>query len=195
MSLSSLGTIGGPLIATALLTPAATSNWTAILNAMGSFLVTNTLVIPGLMVAAGAAVTGLGLFQVVGSASALGASLASAAGSPFSDAEAITLWTAIAGALIKDMTMNAKANPVSFVAVPTGGPVTGTGLIEFPTPYLGAAIIQAINCTDAAGIAAWTTVGGIIETEIAALGTVLATPIGMASPTGGGPVTGSGTIV
>ena len=33
------------------------------------------------------------------------------------------------------------------------------------------------------------------STEIAALGTVLATPIGMASPTGGGPVTGSGTIV
>jgi hypothetical protein len=195
MTLSLLGTTAGPLIATALATPLGTANWTAVLTQLANFLVTNTVILPGLMVAASSAVTGLGFITITGSANTLGLNMAIAAGSPPTDTVAITLWTAVANAIITDMTNNAKAFPITFVAIPTGGPIAGTGLIIFPVPLLGAALAQAVNCTDAVGIADWQLVGTIIEEQIAALTIVLATPIGMTSPPGGGPVLGAGTIL
>ena len=194
MPLSTLGAVGGPLIGAALLTPAAVPQWSAILQAVGSFLVSNTLVLPGTMSAAGSAVTGKGAFTVSGSASSLGQQLAAAAGSPASDLKAIALWTSIATDIINDVQSNGQANTTSFVANPSGGPVSGTGTLSFSSPALGAAIPPSIQCVDPAGAGAWLTVGGILEVQIAALAVVLATPIGFASPNGGGALTGSGTL-
>lgn len=194
MALAALTPVGA-IIATAMGTPdpAAIAAWSGVCGVLAVWLPANCVVLPGLMVAAGAAVSGLGVITISGSAADLGLQLALAAGSPPTDAAAIAKWTQIAGHIITDFTTNIKVNGSTLVAVPTGGPITGTALLTLTAPLLS--VLFATMATDAAGIAAFALFGSILEAQIILLGQMIPLPIGMASPSGGGPLTGTGTIL
>lgn len=185
----------GIVIASAMGTPnaAAGAAWSSVCTVLSTWLPANCVVLPGLMVAAGSAVSGLGVITISGSASDLGMQLALAAGSPPSDAAAIAKWTAIAGFIITDFTTNIKVNGSTLIAVPTGGPITGTALLVLTAPLLGG--LCASLATDAPGIAAFTLFGTMLEAQIIVLAQMLPLPIGMTSPSGGGPLVGTGTII
>lgn len=186
MPLSGTGSTLGPQIA-ALCNPAdvvSPAIWTSICSALTSFFVSGTVVLPGPMVAAGAAVTGLGS---VTCPSGVGSLLASAV--PATDPAGQAKWQAI-GLALESWYQTGHVNPALFVATPTGGPVTGTGLyVPTGAPLLAAA---ATVPTDAVGTALW----GSIATAIAAhfSSNILVPATGFTSPNGGGPLTGVGTI-
>ncbi len=185
----------GIVIASAMGTPdpAAGAAWSGVCGVLAVWLPANCVVLPGLMVAAGSAVSGLGIITISGSAADLGLQLALAAGSPPTDAAAIAKWTLIATHIITDFTTNIKVNGSTFVAVPTGGPITGTALLTLTAPLL--AVLFATLATDAPGIAAFTLFGSMLEAQIIVLGQAIPLPIGMTSPAGGGPLVGTGTIL
>lgn len=194
MPLSAL-TLLGPVIATAMGTPdpAAAAAWSGVCGVLGVWLPGNSIVLPGLMVAAGSAVSGLGIIQITGSVADLGLQLALGAGSPPTDAAAIAKWTLIAGHIKTDFETNIKVNGSTFVAVPTGGPITGTALLTLTAPLLP--VLFATMATDPPGIAAFALFGTLLEAQIIVLAQALPLPIGMTSPSGGGPLVGTGTII
>lgn len=198
MPLTGTGTIIGAAIATALVTPAAAAGWGAILEVLNTWLPQNTLVMPGTMAAAGTAVTGAGELSIEGEASDLGPQLAAAAGSPPTDTASIAKWTQIAQALIDHLQDSCQVNPSGFTSPGSPvnpNPIGGTGTLTFPSPTLGSEIASAINCTDAPGIAGWVLVGTNIQLHLSTNTTVNPTPIGLVAPAGGGPLTGTGTII
>lgn len=196
MALASLNVIG-PLLGVALSPPdpiPAGAAWSGVGGAIGAWAPGAVLVLPGTMTAAGAAVTGRGVFSVVGDTAELGRAMATGAGS--TDPDGIARWTTIAERFAFWLETFGQANPSAFVANPAGGPVTGTGTIEFSNMGFGADVASALAVSDPAGVAAWTSVvGPTLLAQVIFLGQVLATPIGFASPGGGGPLTGSGTII
>lgn len=193
MPLSAL-TPFGIVLAAAMGTPnpAAGAAWSGVCGVLGTWLPANSLVLPGAMVAAGAAVTGLGVIHITGTAASLGPLLAASAGSPPTDLAAIAKWTQIASKIITDFNTNIKVQGSTFVAVPAGGPITGTALLTISAPALG--LLFATIPTDPAGIVAFTLFGNMLEAEIILLAQALPL-LSLASPNGGGPLTGTGTIV
>lgn len=179
-----------------MLTPSAVPFWTAVAGVLASWLPANTVVLPGTMVASGATVSGFGKLQINAPASSLGPLLAAAAGSPPSDAAAVQKWTAIGQAIIDHLTTYGQANPVAFVspASPVNpNPITGTGLLTITNPGLGLAMANAVGTLDAPGIAAWTTIGGLLLAHLSAFTQIL--PIAFVAPPGSGPLVGSGTVL
>lgn len=194
MALSSL-TAFGTVIAAAMGTPdpAAGAAWSGVCGVLGTWLPINSIALPGLMVAAGSAVSGLGIIQITGSTAELGLQLALAAGSPPTDAAAIAKWTQIAEHIKTDFETNFKVNGSTFIANPAGGPVTGTALLT-PTVVGLLGVLLSTMATDAPGIAAFTLFGTLLEAQIIVLGQCLPIP-SFVSPNGGGPVTGVGSII
>jgi len=195
MPLSGTGSALGSTLATSAGSVDAPGQaaWTAMGTTLASWIVANCSVLPGTMVAAGAACTGIGLLTFAGAAS-LGSAIASAAGSV--DAVGQAKWTDIATALVGHLGSFGQANPVAFVVSnpTTGGPVTGVGTVTFANTAVGSSLASAAGSIDAAGIAAWTAIGTALLAHVAANAQLLATPIGFIAPPGGGPLTGSGTI-
>lgn len=189
--------VTGPLLALACGTPdpVAIAQWTAVCQVLATYIPANAVVNPGLMVAAGAAVSGLGTITLSGSAAQLGPLLALAAGSPPTDAIAITKWTQIADAIYTEWNSNIKVIGSTFVAVPLGGPITGVASLQITAPILGG--LLAAIFADPIAIPIWIVLGTIMETQFITLGALSAIPlpIGMTSPPGGGPLVGSGTIL
>lgn len=170
--------------------PKGITQWTSVATALLTWLPPNTIVLPGLMVAAGVAVTGLADMQFPAGPT-LGPLLAIAAGSV--DAIGIANWTAVGLAVVTHLTAFCKGNPDNFVANPVGGPVTGTGKLITAPPIMPT-VPPAAGSTDPAGIANWLAVSLAVSSHLMANGQMLATPVGFASPPGGGPLTGTGTI-
>lgn len=160
--------------------------WAAIAEAICAHIVSSAVVLPGLLVASGAAVTGTGIIAV--SPGALGTTLAAAAGSL--DAVGLAKWNAIALAACGTAS-TWLALPTTFVANPAGGPVTGTGTIQ-TNGGLGAALVLAAGSLDAKGMASWAAIGSAIE--LTATSAALVMPVAFVSPPGGGAVTGVGSI-
>lgn len=188
MALSALGTTG-PTIAAGLGTiidPLALEGWTAAGTIVGAQLAAGTITLPGTMIAAGAAVTGTGALSFAINGVTLGPLLAVSMGSV--DPAAITAWISVSNAFLQWLQNFGGINPVAFVAVPTGGAVTGTGLIQCTSTGIGSALALAAGLIDPVSIASWQTVGSAWLAGISALGQALS--LGFTSPNGGGPLVG-----
>lgn len=170
--------------------PQGIAQWTSVATALLTWLPPNTLVLPGLMVAAGVAVTGLADMQFPAGPT-LGPLLAVAAGDV--DAIGIANWTAVGLAIVTHLTAFCKGLPDNFVAIPLGGLIAGTGKLVIAPPIMPLVPVAA-GSTDPVGIANWLAVTLAISSHLMANGQMLATPIGFASPSGGGALTGTGTI-
>lgn len=191
MALSSLN-LFGVVVSIAMGTPndAAIGAWSSVCGTLGIWLPSNSILTPGAATAIGSSCSGLLNITITGTKEELGSLLALAAGSPPSDTAAKKKWTQIAEKIIDDFNSNIKVNASTFVATPTGGPVTGTALLVPTVPYLGAAL--ATLAPDAAGSIAYTLFGTMVEAQIIAL--AQAVPTLMTSPGGGGPLVGMGII-
>lgn len=171
--------------------PAGLLAWQGVSAALLGWLVGNCTVKPGLMVAAGAAVTGLADLAFSDPAS-LGPLLAAGAGS--TDKAGIDHWTTVGKEIVKHLTSFAKGLPGAFVAIPLGGAIAGTGTILVVPPIIPG-LPGAAGSTDPIGIIGWLAIGAVVCAHVAANAQMLAIPIGFTSISGGGPLIGSGTII
>lgn len=197
MALAAVSSILGPLIAATLRTPDAAGAWSATLTVLGTWLPVNTVVMPGTMEAVGATVEGAGAFVVFGDVQELGTKLALAAGSPPTDLDAIARWTGVGRGIVEHLMAAGSVDPAGFTAPGAGGPLTGTGAVTYngAEAALGPLIVRHVGAEDAAGIGGWMMYGLNLAQQIAANASVLATPIGLNAPAGGGPITGTGSII
>ena len=190
----------GPLLAAVCgtLDPFAIAAWTAICQVLATWIPANAVVNPGLMVAtAPGVVSGLGTITLGNTPAVLVPLLALAAGSPPTDAFAIARWTIVATHIYTEWNSNITVQGSTFVAVPTtGGPITGVASLVLTAPLLGG-LLAASMATDAVGIAIWLLIGTTMEAQFITLGASAAIPlpIGLTSPSGGGPLAVSGTIL
>lgn len=160
-------------------------------NAMAAWLPGNCITLPLGMVAAGAAVSGMGLFQFTSDEHSFGPVLAAGVGA--TDAPGILKWTAVAKGIIDHMTLFGRVVPAAFVANPLGGPVTGVGTVTFLAPLFVPPLSTDLGLTDAANVATWLLLGTQIIAHITANAQALS--LGFTSPPGGGPLVGVSTIV
>jgi hypothetical protein len=167
--------------------PQGLAAWTGVASALLTWLPANCVVKPGLMAAAGSAVSGLAELSFAASAS-LGPLLALGAGSV--DTPGIARWTSIGNALVAHLSSLGTGVPTSFVASPTGGPVTGVGTLQIAAPI--PTFPPAAGSLDPAGVLAWLAVSTALVAHLVANGVM--NSLGFASPNGGGPVTGFSVI-
>src|SRR5262249_26306964 len=136
MPLAGTGAIMGAVILAAIgnLDPSAIPAFSALGDTIGVWCITNMNCLPGTMVSAGAAVSGFGTLSAPDTGAAdLGLKLATAMKD--TSAGGIATWTKFATALIKHMQTFGQVNPATFSApTPSGGPLTGTGKIQFSSP-------------------------------------------------------------
>lgn len=182
--------------------PAAVAVFAAAGDVVASWLAERAQCTPGAPVggltAAGAAVTGLGAISVPAGpedASALGTRLAAAVGdaSPLG----VTVWTKWAAAFLAHVNSFATVVPALLVApTPSGGPLTGTGLISFANKAIDTA--AAIALIEPAAAAMENAFSAAILTHIEAAALVNPVshtpPVAYTAPPGGGPITGFGSI-
>lgn len=163
-------------------------------SAICSWLPANATVNPGLMVAAGAAVSGVGQLSF-SAVPTFGVALAAGAGSV--DPTGIARWTAVGTAITAHLAAFGLVNPSSFVVSNpiTGGAVVGAGTLTATDPTIGIALAAAAGSVDGPGILAWTAWGLALFTYLTANTLILATPPGFIAPPGGGPLTGSGSLI
>ncbi len=162
--------------------------WTGVATALLGWLPANVVVLPGTMVAAGAAVTGLAA-MTIGPPLPLGPLLAAGAGSV--DPPGIANWTAVGTAIVAHLTASMQGVPSSFVANPLGGPVTGAGTLQVLPPIMPT-VPPAAGSIDAPGIVNWLVVSNAISTHLAANGVL--NSLGFTSPNGGGALVGASVI-
>lgn len=194
MPISGTGAVLGVALAAASgsVDQAGIAKWIGVGTAICSWLPGNATVNPGLMVGAGGSVSGFGNLTF-SNVPDFGVQLANGAGS--TDKKGIERWTAVGIAITDHLVSVGQVVPGSFAYPdPAGGPVTGTGTLAFADPTLGPALAVAAGSVDGPGILAWTAVGLILAAYLTSNTLVLPTPQGMASPPGGGPITGSGSI-
>jgi hypothetical protein len=204
MPLGGSGTAMGTLVLAAMgnFDPAAPPVFGAMGDALGGWLLKNMKAMPGSMMAAGASVAGAGAFVcpdgAVSGSQTLGPALATAVGDPSENG--ITTWTKLAKALIQHFQTFGQISPASFVVSnpTTGGPLTGFGNVMFTNMVLPVA--PAIGVSDAAASAMLTIFGAQILAHIQTVAQVSPVPIGLppipfTAPPGGGPITGSGSIL
>lgn len=163
--------------------------------AISTWLTSNCLVLPGTMVAAGAAVSGAGTLSITGSGDSLGDAMSSSLPINPSDAVGIAKWRVIGNALRSHLLSFATVNPVGYVANPAGGPVTGAGTIAISSLVMVPLLSMQLGLFDAANLLAFDPPAGLsftILANIASTGTALS--LGFTSPTGGGPLVGASTV-
>lgn len=178
--------------------PAAVLEFATLGDTIGAWSITNMNCKPGSMASAGAAVSGFGTLEAVGSAADLGTKLATAMHDP-SDG-GIATWTKFATALLDHFETYGQINPASFVApTPSGGPLTGTGTIQFTSLVFTPLLSSQLDVTEAAAAAMLEIFGAQILSHIAT--NALVVPLTTHAPfipftaaAGGGPITGAGAI-
>lgn len=200
MPLTGSGAIMGAAILAAIGNPdpAAIPVFATLGDTIGAWSITNMNCKPGLMVSAGAAVSGFGSLEAVGEASDLGAALATAMQDPSEDG--IETWTKFATALLSHFETFGQINPASFVAPsPSGGPLTGTGTIQFSSLVFSPLLSSQLDVEEPVAAAMLEVFGAQILSHIAASAVVVpltthAPFIPFTAPAGGGPISGAGAI-
>lgn len=199
MPLTGTGAIMGALILTAIGNPdpAAVPAFATLGDTIGAWSITNMNCTPGLMTASGSAVSGFGALEAVGEASDLGTALAIAMQDPSEDG--IATWTKFAIALLSHLETFGQINPALFVAAPAGGPLTGTGTIQFTSLVFAPLLSSQLEVTETAAAAMLEIFGAQILSHIATHAVVVpltthAPFIPFTAPSGGGPITGAGAI-
>lgn len=199
MPLTGSGAIMGALILTAIGNPdpAAIPEFATLGDTIGAWSITNMNCKPGLMVASGSAVSGFGSLEAVGEAADLGTALATAMKDPSEDG--IRTWTKFATALLDHLETFGQVNPAAFVAAPAGGPLTGTGLIQFTSLVFSPFLSSQLGVEEPVAAAMLEVFGAQILSHIATNAVVVPltthvpfTPF--TAPAGGGPITGAGAI-
>lgn len=200
MPLTGSGAIMGALILTAIGNPdpAAIPAFATLGDTIGAWSITNMNCLPGTMVASGAAVSGFGTLKAVGEAPDLGTKLATAMKDP--SADGIATWTKFAVALLSHFETFGQVNPATFVApTPSGGPLTGTGKIQFSNLVFSPFLASQLGVTEAAAAAMLEIFGAQILSHIATHAVVVpltthAPLVPYTAPSGGGPISGAGAI-
>lgn len=201
MAFSDLANIG-TLVATTLgATDPLVSGpkWGIVTGVLGSWLPSNSIVAPGAMVAAGAAVSGLGVITITGSEAELGPLIAAALVAPTvpAPADMIKTWIAISKRIILGFNTNIKPNGVGYVASAGGGPVTLASKLVPTAAFLGPALSTIPpaegGASDPLGIAGFLTLGTLLEQQFCLLGTAFS--LGFTSPPGGGPLAGASVLL
>jgi hypothetical protein len=177
--------------------PAAIPAFATLGDTIGLWSITNMNCTPGLMVAAGSAVSGFGALEAVGSASDLGTALATAMQDPSEDG--IRTWTKFATALLSHLETFGQVNPAPFVAPPSGGPLTGTGLIQFTSLVFLPLLSSQLEVEEPVAAAMLEVFGAQILSHIATNALVVpltthAPFVPFTAPSGGGSITGAGAI-
>ncbi len=196
------GAILGPLLSASVgaIDPAGLFAWNGVANALCNWLPTNATIISvstvdpsNSLIAAGVAVTGTGMFAFLTPSPPddLGTALAIGAGS--ADPIGLFKWQAVASAITDHFTNNGGLDSSLLVASPTGGPVTGTALGSISNDsVLGTALAAAVGAVDAPALILWSAIAaamiGYMNTNMEIV------IVAMASPPGGGPVTGIGVV-
>lgn len=200
----------GPAMGAALMAaignidPAAIPEFGQLMTTIGAWALTNIQVLPGTMVSAGAAVSGLGALKGLEDGTQLGQQLATAMKDP--SEQGVTKWTQFAKALVTQMETTGGVNPAGFVApTPAGGPLTGTGLLDFTPPAFTPPLSTSLTMADEpatapiakAMVELW---GATIIAQLKLVATVvpvaLAAPfIPLTAPPGGGPISGAGSVL
>lgn len=199
MPLGGTGAILGGLLGSAVGAPPAGGPFFGKLGeVIAAWGLTNIVVKPGLMVAAGSAVTGAGVISVIGAKEELGLKFAQAIGAV--DSGNVAKWTVVAGALISHLETFCTVNPSSFVASPSGGPLTGAGTLVFSSPSFVPPLATQLDLNDPGNLVALAAFNaaliGHLQTNAAVVGVALVTPfIPLTSPNGGGPITGTGSLL
>lgn len=152
---------------------------------------TNLATPPGTMVASGSACSGFGKITFLNNGDDFGQHMASSI--PATDPAGIAKWKALGNGLVNHMKSNGQVNASTFGAPPAGGPVTGTASVSFTTTTFSPTLAADLGLTDATGVSVWANLGTAILAFIAASGQAVPAP-GLAAPSGGGPLTGVGSI-
>lgn len=200
MPLGGTGSILGGLLASAVgAPPVAGSFFAAIGDVIAAWGLTNIVVRPGAMVAAGATVTGAGTIEVIGDEGELGLKLAQAIGA--TDDANVEKWTVVAKGLMAHLESFGSVNPASFaVSNPvTGGPLGGSGLLSFSSPSFVPPLAAQLDVTEPVSAAALAAFNAAllnhIQTNATVVSIALVTPfVPLTAPPGGGPISGSGSI-
>lgn len=183
-------TLGAAIAAAgAVVVPPGPATVVAMATALCTWVKDNAVILPGTLTAAGSAVSGAGLITFPsGSGNDLGDALA--ASIPSADVAGIAKWRLMGNAVFNHLTSQGQITGTSMVASPTGGPVTGNGGTAFSgvfSPLLGVAMALT-----GANIAVWTAIGVAIDAHFVSSGSTLT--LGLASPSGGGTLTGATTF-
>lgn len=200
MPLTGSGAIMGALILSAIgnTDPAAIPAFSALGDTIAAWVVANVECEPTLMMSAGAAVSGFGSLSVKGSKDDLGKKLAKAMNDPSDDG--VKAWTKLAKAIIAQLNSAGQVNPAAFVApTPSGGPLTGTGLVQFSSTVFSPLLGSQLDVSDTAAAAMLEVFGETILAHIATNAivvplTTFAPLVPFTGPPGGGPITGAGAI-
>jgi hypothetical protein len=162
--------------------------------ALVSWLVANMVVnnIPpnGTMTAAGSTVTGVGRISFAADGNDFGDALAQSI--PAADAPGIAKWRAFATAIHEHVEEYGRVNPSGYTASPSGGAVTGTGVLSLSSTVIAPTLAAALGLVDAANQATWLALGSVILSHITSNALVQAT--GFSSPPGGGLLTGASVV-
>lgn len=199
MPLGGSGAIMGALILAAIANPdpAAIPAFATLGDTIAIWCLGNVSCLAGTMTAAGSAVTGAGIFTTSADENDLGPKLAVAMKDP--SPQGIAKWTAFARAFISHLKTFGQVDPSTFVAAPTGGPLTGTGKVKFTSLVFAPLLSSQLGVTDAVAGAMLEVFGLQILTHIQQYAQVL--PIAIVAPfvpytapNGGGPITGAGSF-
>ena len=183
------GVLGAAIAAVAGITvppgPAAAGGFG---DAVDAWIVSNAIVTPLGLVAAGAVVTGTSPITLTGSATSLRDAITTALG--VTDPPGLAVWLLYAQAWHTQISTNGKANPTAFVASGAGGPVTGTGILSFTAPMTIPLGIQ-MGMTGL-NIALWALIEATTTLHLTSAAVI--NSLGFTSPSGGGPLVGASTI-
>ncbi len=145
------------------------------------------------LIAAGATILGTGGFNA-GSTATLKTALAAAVG--IKDAVGIAKVGIVVQHYADTLATKGQIVPLSLIGYigpsppgPPIGPVTGTGTVVLSDDFK---FYEALNVTDAPGIAKWKAFGNALKTHLQTA--ALVTPAAMLNPAAGGLVTGTGTV-
>jgi hypothetical protein len=160
---------------------------------IASWGLSNIKAMPGSMVAAGPAVTGLGSFLVMGDTDDLGFQFATAVHA--TDEGNLVKWRVVASALVAHFNAYGQINPAGFVG---GGVLSGAGTVQFSSMVFVPPLATQLGLNDPGNLLALSAFTASLLNHIKTNASVISLSI---SPpfvpfTGaGGPVTGSGSII
>jgi hypothetical protein len=200
MPLNGSGALMGAAILLAIgnLDPAAVPAFATLGDTIALWVPTNVQCQPGTMTSAGAAVSGFGTLSVEGEAADLGVLLATAMQDP--SADGIETWTKFATALLSHLETYGQVNGSTFAApTPTGGPLTGTGLIQFTSVVFTPLLSSQLDVAEPLAAAMLEVFGAQILAHIALNASVIPLTtflpfVPYTAAPGGGPITGAGAI-
>jgi hypothetical protein len=196
MPLGGAGNLLGSVLASAVGAPAEVGGFFATLGGViASWAPANITILPGAMVAAGGAVSGIGIFTVAGDPNELGNNIAAALGiepAPPLDS-ARQKWRDFAAAFCDQLETLGQANGTGLSA---GVPLAGAGTVVFTTPVFVPPLSQSLAVTEPVSAAALEAFGAMllsfIQTNAQVVSLSLSGPPLSAPPDG--PVIGTGTI-